>query len=110
MIGRVAELLHPGLALEQRIAKLVLRLDLGIQGAVVDLARYAERSLDRGDYRRLCDARLTDRDTLAAADDNALLLLIGNDRRKLAALRDAVERWRRARPSVAAAPLPPYQA
>lgn len=50
MIGRVAELLHPGLALEQRIARLVLRLDLGIQGPVVDLARYAERSLDRADY------------------------------------------------------------
>jgi hypothetical protein len=110
MIGRVAELLHPGLALEQHIAKLVLRLDLGIQGAVVDLARYAERSLDRADYRRLCDAKMTDRDAPTAADDNALLPLIGNDRRKLAVLRDAVERWRRARPAVAATALPPYQA
>jgi helicase len=110
MIGRIAELLHPTLVLEQRIAKLVLRLDLGIQGAVVDLARYAERSLDRADYRRLCDAKMTDRDTLAAADDNDLLPLIGNERRKLAVLRDAVERWRRARPAVAAAALPPYQA
>ena len=86
MIGRVAELLHAGLALEQRIAKLVLRLDLGIQGPIVDLARYAERSLDRSDYRRLCDARMTDRDALEAADDNALLPLIGNDRRKLASI------------------------
>jgi len=110
MIGRIAELLHPTLVLEQRIAKLVLRLDLGIQGGIVDLARYAERSLDRADYRRLCDAGKTDRDALAAADDNNLLPLIGNDRRKLAALRDAVERWRRARPAVAAAPLPLYQA
>ena len=110
MIGRIAELLHPTLVLEQRIAKLVLRLDLGIQGAAVDLARYADRSLDRADYRRLCDAGKTDRDALAAADDDNLLPLIGNDRRKLAALRDAVERWRRARPAVAAAPLPLYQA
>jgi helicase len=110
MIGRVAELLHPGLALEQRIARLVLRLDLGIQGPVVDLARYAERSLDRADYRRINDARMTDRDRLAAADDNALLPLIGNHRRKLAALRDAVERWRRVRPAAPpAATLPPYQ-
>lgn len=110
MIGRIAELLHPPLVLEQRIAKLVLRLDLGTQGAVVDFARYAERSLDRADYRRLCDAGKTDRDALGAADDNDLLPLIGNDRRKLAALHDALERWRRARPAVAAAALPLYQA
>jgi hypothetical protein len=110
MIGRVAQLLHPGLALEQRIARLVLRLDLGIQGAVVDLARYAERSLNRADYRRISDAKMTDRDRLAAADENALLPLIGNHRRKLAALRDAVERWRRARPvAPPSAGLPPYQ-
>jgi len=109
MIGRVAELLHAGLELEQRVAKLVLRLDLGIQGSVVDLARYAERSLDRADYRRLCDARMTERDALVAAEDNVLLPLVGSDRRKLAALREAVERWRRARPAAAPAALPAYQ-
>jgi replicative superfamily II helicase len=110
MIGRIAELLHAGLGLEQRVAKLVLRLDLGIQGPVVDLARYAERSLDRADYRRLCDARMTERDSLAAAEDKTLLPLVGSDRRKLAALREAVERWRRARPATApAAALPAYQ-
>lgn len=110
MIGRVAELLHAGLELEQRVAKLVLRLDLGIQGPVVDLARYAERNLDRADYRRLCDARMTERDALVAAEDNALLPLVGSDRRKLVALRDAVERWRLARPPAPpAVALPAYQ-
>ena len=57
MIGRVAELLHSGLDLGQRGSRLLLRLDLGIQGPVVDLARYAERNLDRADYRRLCEAQ-----------------------------------------------------
>jgi len=109
MIGRVAELLHAGLELEQRVAKLVLRLDLGVQGPVVELSRYAERSLDRADYRRLCDARMTERDALATSEDNVLLPLVGNDRRKLAALREAVERWRRARPAAVAAALPAYQ-
>lgn len=110
MIGLVAELLHPGLVLEQRIARLVLRLDLGIQGPVVDLARYTERSLDRADYRRICNARLTESDALAAAEDDALLPLVGNERRKLAALREAVSRWRSAR-SIASPlkALPPYQ-
>lgn len=110
MIGRVAQLLHPALELEQRLAKLVLRLEIGIQGPAVDLARYAERNLDRADYRNLCNARMTDRDALVAANDNALLPLIRNDRRKLAALRDALGRWQQARPTVAAAALPTYQA
>lgn len=111
MIGRIAELLHAGLELEQRVAKLVLRLDLGIQGPAVDLARFAERRLDRADYRRLCDATMTQRDVLDAAEDSALLSLVGSDRRKLAALREAVERWRQARPPAPPpAALPAYQA
>jgi helicase len=109
MLGRAAELLHAGLELEQRIARLVLRLDLGIQGPVVDLARYTERSIDRADYRRLCDAKMTERETLDTAEDAVLLPLVASDRRKLAALRDAVARWSSARVPAPAAPgLPAY--
>jgi helicase len=102
VIARSAELLHPGLDLQERTARLLLRLDLGIQGPVVDLARFAERVLDRADYRRLCDAALATQDALISAANHTLLPLIGNDIRKLAALRDALEQWRQARP-----PLPP---
>jgi replicative superfamily II helicase len=110
MIARAAQLLHAGVDLEQRVARLLFRLDLGIQGPVVDLARYAERTLDRADYRRLCDARMTEREALAGAEDRALLPLLGNDARKIIALRSAVERWRSARPPAApAAALPAYQ-
>ena len=111
MIGRNAELLHAGLDLEQRVSRLVMRLDFGIQGPVVDLARFAERNLDRADYRRLCDARLTGSDTLAAAEDRVLLSLLGEDRKKLDALRSALERWRASRPPAPpASGLPAYQA
>lgn len=109
-IARAAELLRPGVQIGERAGRLVYRLALGIQGPAVDLARYAERALDRADYRRLCDARLTERDGLAAADDRMLLLLVGNDPRKLAALRAAVVEWGQARPPRPAAPLPPYEA
>ena len=98
MIARAAEILHGGLDLQQRTARLLLRLELGIQGPAVDLARFAERALDRADYRRLCEAGMTTREILAGADDRTLLPLVGNDMRKLAAMRDAVERWRTARP------------
>ena len=110
MIGRAAELLHAGLELEQRVSRLVVRLDLGIQGPAVDLARFAARSLDRADYRRLCDARMTERDTLAAAEDKVLLSILGGDRKKLDALRSALERWRVSRPPAPASALPAYQA
>lgn len=110
MIARAAELLHVGLDLEQRIARLLLRLELGIQGPIVDLARYTERTLDRADYRRLCEAGITERKALAGAEDRTLLPLLGNDIHKIAALRDAVERWVAARPAAqAAAALPAYQ-
>jgi hypothetical protein len=109
-IARAAELLHPGLQVGERAGCLVYRLALGIQGPAVDLARYAERALDRVDYRRLCDARLTERDRLSAADDRTLLPLLANDSRKLAALRAAVAKWSQARPPRPAVPLPPYEA
>jgi hypothetical protein len=80
-------------------------------GPAVDLARYAERALDRADYRRLCEAGMTDREALATANDETLLSLLSNDHRKVRVLRDAVERWRAARPVPASGPaLPMYEA
>jgi helicase len=102
MIARAAELLHAGIDLQQCVARLLLRLELGIQGPVVDFARYAERTLHRADYRRLCEAGMTAREALAEAEDSTLLPLLGNDTRKIAKVRDAVERWRKSRP-----PAPP---
>ena len=109
-IARAAELLHPGLQLGDRAGRLIFRLAYGIQGPAVDLARYAERTLDRADYKRLCDASCTGRERLTTADDATLLPLLANDQRKLTALRAAVARWSQARPVRPAVPLPPYEA
>jgi hypothetical protein len=107
MIARAAELLHAGLDLEDRVSRLLLRLDLGILGPAVDLARFTQRALDRSDYRRLCETVLTTREALIAAEDATLLPLLGNDRQKLRDVRDALAKWR---PDRAAAPaLPVYQ-
>ena len=110
MIARAATILHDGVDLQERMARLLLRLDLGIQGPAVDLARYAGRDLGRADYRRLCEARLTEREALAGADDAMLLRLLGNDGRKVAILRKALRQWGAARPPRPPAPaLPAYQ-
>jgi hypothetical protein len=105
MIARAAEVLHAGIVRQQRIARLLLRLDLGIQGPAVNLARFAGRALDRADYWRRCEARLTEREALTGADDSTLLRLLGNDARKVVVMREALERWRVARP-----PAPPVAA
>jgi helicase len=110
MIARAVELLHPGVELQERSSRLLLRLDLGIPGPAVGIARYLGRDLDRADYRRLCEARLTEHDAIGAADDATLLGVLANNIRKVAILREAVARWRAARPPRApAAALPPYQ-
>ena len=45
MIARAVQIIHQGLDLQERTARLLLRLDLGIQGPAVGLARYAGRLL-----------------------------------------------------------------
>lgn len=111
VIARAAEILHSGIDLQQRVPRLLLRLELGIRGPAVDLARYAERRLDRADYQRLCDAKLTEREALAAVHDDTLLRLFGRDASKVRVVRDALELWRTARPAPAPAPaLPGYEA
>jgi hypothetical protein len=102
-------LLHAGIDLQQRTSRLLLRLELGIEGPVVDLARFTERMLDRADYRRLSEAGMTTHEAIAGADDSVLLPLIGNDAKKLAAVRQAAEKWQRVRPPAQPAPaLPAY--
>lgn len=109
LIARTAQLLHPSLELQPRVARLLLRLELGIPGTAVDLARYAERTLDRADYRRLSEAKLTDCNSLAEAKDDTLLPLLGKDVRKISALRQAVALWRTTRSDRPTTGLPIYQ-
>ena len=110
MIARAAEVLHPGIDLQQRTARLLTRLDLGIPSPAVDLAHFTGRDLDRADYRRLCEAQLTERETLERAEDATLLPLLGKNARKIAIVRDALERWRAVRPATPSpTSLPTYK-
>lgn len=92
--GRVAEILHPALNLEDRIGRLAIRLTLGIPGAAVDLAREAGSELLRGDYCQLAEADLANPNIAGGADEDRLLACLGRDRRKLAVVRDAAVKAR----------------
>src|SRR5260370_9641649 len=110
MIARAAQIIRQGLDLQERTARLLLRLDLGIQGPAVGLARHAGRSLDRSDYWRLCEARMTEPEALAATNDAALQRLLRNDPRKVALLRQCARQVVANRPAgPTPAPLPAHR-
>lgn len=111
MISRVAELLHEELDLSARTARLLVRLDLGIPGAAVDLARHAGRALDRGDYRRLVEAHLAEAEALMdEGNTDKLEKILGA--LKVTAVRQAAQAWRdevQAAGKKPTQPLPPYE-
>jgi helicase len=87
--GKVAEIIHPGLDLRDRIGRLTIRLTYGVPGAAVDLAREAGAALLRGNYRALVEAGLHDAASIASATDAILSDSLGGDRRKVTIVREA---------------------
>jgi helicase len=112
--AEIADLLHPGLDLAERVSRLVVRLDLGIVGAAVDLGRQARGQLSRSDYARLVTAGLTSAKDIQATDDAAILACMAGDRVKLTIVREAAEAMaeQEARRAAQKAPplLQPYEA
>lgn len=111
--SRVAEILNLNLDLSDRVARLTVRLTLGVPAAAVELAQLAGGDLLRGDYRRLVSAGLCEPDAIDAADDRSLLNCVDGDVRKLEIVRRASSEIRRRRERAAAARIPilePYVA
>ncbi len=90
-ISKIAELLNSGLVLGNRIERLLVRLELGIPGAVVDLGRLFGRTLSRGDYLSLSANQVLTRDQFEASSDDILLPLLGNSVEKLTVARKKIE-------------------
>lgn len=110
--ARVAELLHPGLSLEDRTARLAVRLTYGVPPAAVSLAHEAGNALLRGDYCRLAAADLCEWEKVKSASDKDLLACLDGDARKLEVVRTASKRAaeRAAKPVAATPILEPYAA
>ncbi len=87
----IAEILHPGLDLAERVGRLLVRLDLGIEGAAVDIGRHARGHLSRSDYRKLVAEGFTSASQLKAADEGRLAELLDGDRTKLKVVREVAE-------------------
>jgi hypothetical protein len=110
-VAKIAELVHPGLALGNRIHRLLTRLELGIPAVAADLAAFTGDSLSRADYLQLTKSGLVTFVAIDAAEDDALLACVSKNRLKLKAIRDASRRVRaeQAGPSFAEPILAPYE-
>lgn len=94
-VARVAEIVHPGLDLTDRIGRLLVRLENGIGGAAVDLAKHIDFRLSRADYRRLTAAHLLSADEIEKGDDSQLVRCVAGNQQKMNALRRAPQTmWR----------------
>lgn len=96
-VARAAELIHPGLDLGDRPARVLTRLDVGVPAEAVDLAMHAGTRIARGDYHRLLKIGLCDPARLDNATDDELLAPLGNDREKLDAVRQAARHYKAAK-------------
>lgn len=110
-VVRVAGILHPGLDLEEKLARLLIRLSIGVPAAAVDLAKQAGNQLTRGDYLRLLKAGLCSINAIEASTDSVLLSHLDNDEQRLAVVHRAVEVHRQQeREPIASLPiLEPYE-
>jgi len=94
-VGRIFGLLHPTVAVAERLDRLLLRMELGIPSAAVDLERHAGDRLSRGDYLRLIQAGLETPIALESANDDAILACVEHSKTKLQEIRRCVEQFRR---------------
>lgn len=110
--ARIAEILHPGLDLSDRIDRLRIRLNLGIPGQATDLGREAGQELARGNYLALVRAGLTSSERIMTASDAAILACVDDSSERLAVVRKAaVVMQARSKARDTATPyLPPYAA
>ena len=93
-VARVAELLHPGLDLADKLAKLLTRLEVGVPNDTADLASYTGSQLNRADYQRLLRAGFRSIDAIEASSDDDLLACVGHSQRKLEVIRAAMQQYR----------------
>ena len=107
-VARVCEILHDDLSLSDRISRLLARLEVGAPNAMTDVAMVLGSRLSRGDYRDLLKAGLTSIETISDCGDEELSPHVGNDKRKIAEVRQAILDFEsQERMSIPAVPLIP---
>jgi len=87
--ARVAEILNPGLQLEERAGILFTRLEVGVPSKLFDLAKHVGTLFSRADYQQFLKADCCGIEDIVLKEDDELLLMLGGDANKLLILKDA---------------------
>jgi hypothetical protein len=98
-VARVAKFLHPEIELAERVSRLLIRLELGVPGGGVAVARHAGARLARGHYQDLVNAGLNTADAIDAAGDDAILACVAGGRENVRVVREVAA-------AIRAEPLP----
>jgi replicative superfamily II helicase len=89
--ARVAEILHPGLHLQDRVAKLFVRLEVGVPASLYDLAKIIGTTFTRSDYLTLIKLNLWDVNILKDISEEDLLNALEQNKEKLNTLQNAID-------------------
>ncbi|MEJ0053158.1 MAG: DEAD/DEAH box helicase [bacterium] len=109
-IARIAELLNPGFDLSNRVSRLLIRLEIGVPAAGVELGSRIGRILTRGDYLNLLKAGISTAEQFETADEKVLLSCLGDSTDKLEQAKLALENTSQEEPAPMMPPiLPAYE-
>ncbi len=106
LVGKIAALLHPGIDFSERIERLLVRMEVGVTGQVVELARHAMTLLTRKEYEMLTVAKLASVDDLSAAEDALVLAALAGRTAALVAVKRACQEALAVRERLAKANVP----
>jgi len=93
-VARIAELLHPGLDLKNRVSRLIIRLEVGVPATIVDLAARIGTRITRGDYQRLIKSRIYNIEDVENSSDEIILACVDGNKDKLYEIRRVVAEYK----------------
>lgn len=90
--GAVAQCVHPGLDLSERMTRLFVRLEIGLPSSLAEIGKIIGSQLSRGDYRQLADSGLSSLQDLESASDELIIEKLNEE--KLVLIKEALRKFR----------------
>lgn len=105
--AKVAEILHPAVDLNHRVYRLLVRLELGVPGKILEIATRLGKKLTRGDYLRLLSNNICTMEDIENAEEKNLLEHLGTNENKLKDIYNALTHYRENRSNLSSAVTSP---
>lgn len=111
IVARIVEITFPEMSLEDRVERILIRLETGVPAQIVDIARYVGSRFTRADYQSLIKSGKDSIQSIENSLDEELLDCLGNNSEKLLLLRQAIESHKKSQEeqSITLPVLPQYE-